>query len=345
MTAPPPDLLLIRLATVYLDRLEDDWRQFGMRFEDIELSTLGAWDVDNQVRLLLAAAKRLPYRPKVTSDGAVIVPERERREAEEAIEHTANLIALANGGRRRISSPTPAVALFADGDEGRAWLDGVSYLELSPNGEGSPLPSWTIELTEEIQKGLSDRLDGAALLAEALAHEHPTGQFHEYIRLFERAFARPARHLAQPLASVLHPQFGYTEDEIEHWLGVLRDPATHADARPGFVLEADVRPVIGRMRQAAFDLLFNKTSWRNPDHERRELWKAPTGTSGVGNDIFATKGVALAMTFHLTDSFGSYPMDLSAHADLPDGWWAPTPPSNVPVSAEPRESPSEQERS
>jgi hypothetical protein len=189
----------------------------------------------------------------------------------------------------------------------------------APPGNGRPQPSWKIELTEETQKGLADRLDGVALLAEALAHEHPTGRFHEYLRLFERAFARPARNLAEPLAEVLDPRFGYTTGEIEHWLGVLRDPATHADARPVFVLEADVRPVVGRIHQAVFDLLMNKENWRSADTARRELWRAPTGTTGMGNDSFATRGEALAITAQLMDPFDAYPMDLGDHEPAAGG--------------------------
>jgi hypothetical protein len=82
------------------------------------------------------------------------------------------------------------------------------------------------------------------------------------------------------------------------------------------------------MHQAAFDLLMNKENWRAEDAARRELWRAPTGTSGAGNDIFATRGEALAITAQLMDPFDAYPMNLSAIiTPLPDGWWAPHPPA------------------
>jgi hypothetical protein len=339
MTAPPQDLLLLRLAILPAADLERSWQRFGMDFEEVELSTREVRDAQKNPGLLLIATRRLHYRPKVKSDGGVIVPERERREAETAIETAVNLMAISEGKRRAISSPTPAAALRADGADGRAWLEAASYLELSPAGNGRPQPGWKIELTQEIQRGLGDRLDGVALLAEALAHKHPTGQFHEFLRLFERAFAQPARKLAEPLAQVLDPRFGYSAEEIEHWLRVLRDPATHADARASFVLEADVRPVIGRMQQAAFDLLMNKQRWRTPDTARRELWRAPTGTSGGANDIFATRGEELAFTAHLMDPFDAYPMNLAAIVDpLPGDWWAPSAPSErdgVEAAAEP----------
>ena len=333
MPAPPDDLLLIRLAIVSAEDLDESWRRFGMRFDEVELTTREARDAQGELRILLAAARRLRYRPKVKADGGVAVPDRERREAEAAIETAVNLIAISQGTRCSISSPTPAAALLADGDDGHEWLAKASYLDLRPLGNGRPQPSWKVELTDELQKGLADRLDGVALLAEALGHKHPTGRFHEYLRLFERAFARPARNLAEPLVEVLDARFGYTTEEIEHWLGVLRDPATHADARPEFVLEADTRPVVGRMHQAAFDLLMNKERWRSADTARRALWRAPTGTTGMHNDIFATQGEALAMTAQLMDPFDAYPADLSAIMNpLPAGWWAPMPPSAPPLA-------------
>ena len=84
------------------------------------------------------------------------------------------------------------------------------------------------------------------------------------MRLFERAFARPAKLLTHPLAAFLHPRFGYDEAELGKWFDELRDPATHADARKEVLLERDVRPVIDRMERAAFDVLLNKADMARP---------------------------------------------------------------------------------
>lgn len=78
-----------------------------MRFEHVELSTSEARDANGNPRLMLAAARRLRYRPKVKADGGVVIPERERREAEIAIETAVNLMAISHGTHRSISSPTP----------------------------------------------------------------------------------------------------------------------------------------------------------------------------------------------------------------------------------------------
>ena len=168
-----------------------------------------------------------------------------------------------------------------------------------------------------------DRSDGAALLAEALAHDHPTGKFHELIRLFERAFARPAKLLVEPLQTFLNPSYGYTEEELARWFEQLRDPATHADARADVVFEKDVRPVIARMEQAAFDVLLNKAQWRDPASDRKDIWNPATGTNDAANSIFLTKGKDAQLSFQLTDQFGAYPLDLAAGlAPLPEGWFA-----------------------
>jgi len=50
---------------------------------------------------------------------------------------------------------------------------------------------------------LADRADGLALLVEASGIRHASGRFHEYIRVFERAFGKASRLLALPLAEFL----------------------------------------------------------------------------------------------------------------------------------------------
>jgi hypothetical protein len=294
----------MRLATVYFDRLEDAWRQWTLGADPVEVRAIGSEDVDGQVQLLVGAEIRLEHRPKITGEGGVVIPHEPRRQAEAGIEYAADLIAVIHGTRRSIASPQPPVALQADGDDGRNWLEGARFVDFSGERKGSPSATWTIELTDEVQSGLRDRLNGVALLAEALAQSHPTGQFHEFIRLFERAFARPAKLVARPLAQLLDPKLGYTEDETKYWMETLRDPATHADARSSFVLESDTRPVIGRMRQAAFDVLLNKQNWQSPDAERRALWSASTGTPSDSSDLLLTQGQAASIQFQLTGPTG-----------------------------------------
>lgn len=311
------------MATIHFDRLDDSWSKWSLTSDDIEVRALDTSPVEGRIRQLVAALTRLKHRPKLTSEGGVVVPDEARREAQAAIEHAADLIAVTQGTRRSIASAWPPVALSADGDDGRAWLQQARFFDFSGEYQGRSSMTASIELTDEVQRGLRDRLDGVALLAEALAHAHATGQFHEFGRLFERAFAVPMSKVAGPLTAFLRPKFGYTDDEVKHWTETLRDLATHADVRPSFVLESDIRPVIARLQQAAYDVLLNKQSWRSSDSARRELWSPPAGTTSASGDMFIVQGSeGVAMQDQLTDPFGGYPLDLSAGlSSLPDGWW------------------------
>jgi hypothetical protein len=160
------------------------------------------------------------------------------------------------------------------------------------------------------------------LLAEALAHDHPTGMFHELLRVFERAFRLTSSKLVAPLGEFLDgADMGYSRAEVERWLTVLRHPATHADRRAEFVLESDIRPVIPRMMQAAYDVLFNKVIWRTPSIKRRALWHPSTGTTGDSFGIYLTRGEPLHMEVELLDEVGSYPMSLDAGLpNIPEIW-------------------------
>ena len=179
--------------------------------------------------------------------------------------------------------------------------------------------------TFDVLDSLVDRLDGVALLAEATAHGHLVGQFHEYVRLFERAFALGSSKLCNPLARFLKDaNQGYTHAEVRKWLIDLRHPATHADQRESFVLEGDIRPVIHRIEQAAYEVLFNKKAWRNSSFARRTVW-CPTAklvsADPLQHEVVAQN--ACTLTAQLLDHYGSYPLDLTAGIDtLPQGWWA-----------------------
>jgi hypothetical protein len=168
-----------------------------------------------------------------------------------------------------------------------------------------------IKLDKDILDSLKDRLDGVALLAEALSHTHPMGMFHEFLRFFERAFARSSSRPAKPLAQFLaESRRGYTQEEIQRWVVELRHPATHADRRPSFALESDIRPVIRRMKQAAYDVLFNKAKWQDSTTERRKIMVPPAGIASKSHDIYIVKGTAgIDLQFQLLDGFYSYPLD------------------------------------
>ncbi|MDP8907988.1 MAG: hypothetical protein M3N47_02475 [Chloroflexota bacterium] len=224
---------------------------------------------------LAVARVTLERRPELSDEQTVVLPDDERAVAKSALEITANVFALASGSRRTLSSPHPYLALEAENDEERRWLSasrGV-YGGLGGVAQQSVVPLLPLE-DAEVTNALDDRWDGLALLTEAQSQEHATGKLHEYLRLFERAFRLPAPGLGNPLVAMLHPRFGYSVDEVQHWLSDLRHPATHADRRATFVLESDVRPFLARIEQAAWDVLLNKVTWRDSSTDRRSVWGA-----------------------------------------------------------------------
>lgn len=134
--------------------------------------------------------------------------------------------------------------------------------------------------------------------------------------------------LVAPLAEFLDgANMGYSEAEVNRWLTELRHPATHADRKASFVLESDVRPVMPRMMQAAYDALFNKESWRSPVTQRRDLWRPPGGTLAQSGELFMAAGSKVKVEHHWFDEAGSYPWNL--HTDisraLPPTMWSEWP--------------------
>ena len=305
----------------------ENWRQWAMETSEAQIRTQWAQELETGgLRILVTAGVDLSKRPELNEEGLVIVPEGPLKQLETLIETSANLIAVSERCKRSISSPIPSIAFLPEDQKIREWLDSTNGILLTRTGivgmSGLRIDSDTLA------RMCSDRPDGAALLAEALAHDHPTGKFHELLRVFERAFRSTSSKLVTPLAEFLAgaDMMGYTAAEVNRWLTVLRHPATHADTRPGFVLESDIRPVIPRMMQAAYDVLFNKSIWRSPSSQRRELWHPPTGTTADSFDIYLTPGEALQMDAEILDEVGSYPISLNATLpELPPEIWAKWP--------------------
>ncbi len=116
--------MLVRLALVTFTPKPTGGREWVMRFGDIEVSPVSAYESEKNLRLLVGGATVLDYRPKVTAGGEVVVPSSQREAAERAIERAANLIAVAQGCRRHIASPWPPVVFVATGQDGRRLPEG-----------------------------------------------------------------------------------------------------------------------------------------------------------------------------------------------------------------------------
>jgi hypothetical protein len=171
---------------------------------------------------------------------------------------------------------------------------------------------------------VNDRLDGLSLLAEALSHSHHTGRMHDLMRVFERAFCQTSTPLIVPLSLFLTgTPANFTKDEVQTWLLRIRHPATHADRRNDFLLQSDVRKVTGRMQEAAYDVLLNKTVWRSVSCDRRNVWSPSAGSSSPDGGMFLTQGLDAKLEFQLLDDFGSFDRDMNGFFDkpLPEPWW------------------------
>ena len=272
---------------------------------------------------LIFAEVPLESRPDVGADGEIVIDDQVARRSETAIERFADLAAVATSSTRKITSAVPPAGFSGVTAADRQWLAACPGLSQPP--QRLNLAPATIAITDRTLLALDDRRDGVELLAEALANAHETGRFRELARFLERAFRAQPTGLVQPLADFLghFDRLRYTRDEVEQWHH-LRNQATHAD-RPSrrYVLARDVRPVLMRVEVAAYDVLFNKLNWNQPDSARRDTWQ-PTG--GVLPDewhaVIRVGASVRAEVEPLFDAFGAYPYDHTCKiGSYPPDWW------------------------
>jgi hypothetical protein len=146
------------------------------------------------------------------------------------------------------------------------------------------------------------------------------------MRVFERAFAAgPTKVCTHLLPAFLAPAgFGFTSDEVNLWLS-LRDRSVHADRRPDFALESETHLVVNRVEQAAYDVLFNKLSWRDETSARRDVfhpWLAAGDSRGEEAVLY--KGGDIKFEVCPLDGFGAYPYFPKNYGpELPSGWIGP----------------------
>ena len=271
---------------------------------------------------LAVARVTLPHRPKRTGEGGVVVPEGERHAARVALETAANLASLGLGCRRELSSPNPYVAFEAQSDEERAWLAESVGLHGGLEGVCNQSLEHKLDMQSDEQlSSLSDRWDGVALLSEAITATRATGRFLDFMRLFERAFRTAAPRLEGPLVAFLDERLRYSSDEVGHWTTTMRGSAAHADQRAEFLIEPDVRPYLARVEQAAWDVLMNKRTWRDPATSRRSIWSPQGGSTSPAGDLTIVQHSTRTLVAQLTDRWGEFPLDLGARVRAPRAWW------------------------
>lgn len=102
-----------------------------------------------------------------------------------------------------------------------------------------------------------------------------------------------------------------------------RAEAAHADQRKTFVMDADVRPYVHRVEQAAWDVLLNKEEWRSASISRRDVWN-PTSATTSPDTLTAVVGSTLPLLGQLLDRWGEFPLDLGTSLQSPESWWPGT---------------------
>lgn len=280
-------------------------------------------------RLLAVASTDLGDTiPSLDGEGYVTAPEISRVQCERALQCAADLLAVLGHSRRSIASAMPAIA-FCDCSAGQlAVLNGSRGFRASAR----LIPGITFSLAldnAELLASLGDRISGVALLAECLSSNHALARFRALVRYFELAFAMSFSRISKKLAQFLEGSGqGHSAGEIRSWVS-LRDGAIHGDLQktPNIVMEADVRPHLARMEQAAYDVLFNKLQWHSPSQERRAMLIFPAVTTNPEScDMAVIQGSDnVELHFQIVDPFGAFVSDLGAALTTPPPawWWRP----------------------
>lgn len=296
---------------------------------DVEIIT---WGNSEEGSRLVSASVPLTEMPP-TDDGRVSLPEAARRRAERALELTSGLLTISRGSACGLSSPSLVVALRAESDDDRVWLG--KQCELVGFTRAIAEPDFAPGVDMELAARLGDRADGVALLSEAVSNRRMLGRFGEAIRVFERGFARSSDKLVVVLAEFLEqrPALGYTKTEVKNWISRIRGRVVHADSlgrEPA--LEADVRPFVGRMVLAAYEVVLNKTEWGSPSTTRRELWTPRAGPlDPFGRSAFIEQhALDPPIEGRIWDRFGAYPLHLGAPGlNVPEEYWPSTGPDTT----------------
>lgn len=313
---------MARFATIVTPKVPKGWEDQVFSIGDFEVGCIINKAVKDGHLKLVAATTTLPKLPILTEKAEVAVDTEIRQAAEQAIEHYANLISVSNYMRRSINSTMPALAFMPQTPEEIQFLNNATDIATPSGNRGIPGSVYEIDINS-YGKHLADRLDGVAILAEALGHNQASGRFRDSIRCFERAFARAGQKLIKPLAAFLSAgSDGYSRPEIARWIEI-RDGVTHADKRDEILFEGDVAWVVERVTQAVYDVLLNKQVWRNPDPGRRIVWSSPCGTVNADCGLRANTNHDMLITFKVFDEYRRFPLNLDgALTGIPAGWWA-----------------------
>ncbi len=299
---------LLRFIVIEMTGSPGEWMKCSFSVADVHLSIQHSWEKQGKHFLLACADIVIDPKIEVNADGYVVIPDKQRKQAEEALENLANLIAVSTRSARRITSPIPYFAMLPEDSELLSQLQSTKGLFL-PNG-GICTASYEVSVDDCINH-LSDRLDGVALLAEVLAQEHLVGRVRELFRFFERAFKTDGERLGTLLKQFLqNTPNKFSAQELNEWVR-FRGQTIHADRSNEFLLERDLRMTAFRMEEAGYDVLFNKDQWRDASTARRSNLRLPGGSrENTGHLLFKTPSSTIRAQFQFLDASGAYPINL-----------------------------------
>jgi hypothetical protein len=306
---------LVRIASLRWADLPEPWRHMEIKEGERALRTVVPIDEDgHEGALLMCAYIPLDGRPKVDDEGLVVIPSGARGRAERMIEAMADRIAVATDRARSISSPRQVVAFRYEDPEAQKGIAGFDQI--------APAHGFSAKLEPRDLDHFAGRGDGAALLADALSGRSAEDEFLGFIRVFENAFRESSDRLVPFLARFLEarPGLAYSKTEVKRWITKLRGAVVHADKKE-LPIAADYRPVIPRMKFAAYDVLLNKARWRENSSDRREVW-TPTSAPLPDGELLVVGGSAGPGRGQILDVFSVYPLDLEAgDVELPGDHW------------------------
>ena len=249
--------------------------------------------------------------PRADEDGLVEVPGEPRRLTEKAIDAAANVLSVASGHARSVTSRNLPAAFYSENEEDRKFLraqTGIKGID-----RGVSFGRMSVFVAPDALAELRDREAGTELLAEALSQQHMTGRYRELLRVFEHGFAESESKLVFMLAAFLakRSRLGYTKTEVKGWVQGRRGRAMHADRSVPFI-GADLGDVVDRMLLAAYEVLFNKDDWHAYNSARRDVWTPSTGPLDAAGNWFVCQHQTPPLNAQLYDPYGVYPLNLAA---------------------------------
>lgn len=277
------------------------------------------WPKKSQCARVLMAATVETGEPHFDQHNLVKLHEKSRLLAEAALIEYGDLLAVTYGCRRVFRSPNPCIAL-----EG----SNAAEQKILRRSKGIAAPFTmrprVIQLPEmrpgnTVTTAIADRIDGLALLADALSEDGPVGQVHNFFRLFERGFGKGPSDCIAPILSFLKSspsKLSWTHDEISDWFLRLRPEVTHADRRENYARATDVEPYLARIEYVAYDVLLNKAVWRHADSSRRSAVSLPAGIDS-DNSTIRLQLPDTTLVFPWTDPFGLFEVDFDIELSFP----------------------------